>query len=701
MLHFQFKYLFLLFFILIQTYVFGQTDSLKIEDSLKTYSFSKLVITGTKTSKKQSDNSIFVNVLDKKTLDNLQVCNLSDGLKFQSGLRVENDCQTCGYTQLRMNGLAGGYSQILINGRPIFSPLMSLYGLEQLPVNMIEKIEIVRGGGSSIYGSSAIAGTVNVITKLPTNNSFEVNMFNQLIDNKTNDLTINTNSSLVSASKKKGINLYTNFRTRGFYDANNDFFSEIPQLNNIALGSSIFFKPKDNQKLEVNLSYLNEYRMGGEMSNVPIERNEQAEERKHQIFMSSVDYQINFKKNASLILYSAFQKTQRAHYTGSFPDDSLSIIKHLKMPPFGFSNNETFQSGIQFNYKIKNLYKTNMVLTAGAEYLQDFINDKIETYQFLVNQKSKNFGLFIQSDWEIAPQFFILSGVRFDQHNFIKNSIINPRIALLYKRIKNIQLRLNYGEGFRAPQAFDTDLHIAFAGGGISRVQLDPNLKTEQSKSYNFSINYDKPSKSMIYGFTIDAFYTDLNNAFALNSIGTDSFGEVFFKTNNSGANVRGLTLETRLNIKRKIQFESGFTFQKSENMTKITYIDNVAEGRAFLRTPNIYGFSTLNLKLSSKFDLNMNYVFTGRMLAAHFGGAENFKNDSLVKTRAFSEIGFKLNYGITLKNKTNLDVYCGIKNILNAYQKDFDIGKNRDSNYVYGPALPRTIFVGIKWRIE
>ena len=105
-------------------------------------------------------------------LQNVQACNLAEGLSFQSGLRVETNCQTCSYTQLRMNGLPGGYSQILINGRPVFSPLAGLYGMEQIPTNMIDRIEIVRGGGSSLYGSSAVGGVVNVITKLPKKNDY-------------------------------------------------------------------------------------------------------------------------------------------------------------------------------------------------------------------------------------------------------------------------------------------------------------------------------------------------------------------------------------------------------------------------------------------------------------------------------------------------------------------------------------------------
>ena len=127
----------------------------------------EVVITGTKTFKRKTNSPVIVNILNSQALNNVQACNLSDGLKFQPGLRVETDCQTCNYTQLRMNGLAGGYSQILINGRPIFSPLTGLYGLEQIPVNMIDRIETIRGGGSTLYGSSAIGGVVNIITKIP------------------------------------------------------------------------------------------------------------------------------------------------------------------------------------------------------------------------------------------------------------------------------------------------------------------------------------------------------------------------------------------------------------------------------------------------------------------------------------------------------------------------------------------------------
>ena len=105
---------------------------------------------------------LFVNIAEaQKTDANIFGDVQSEGLNFQPGLRIETDCQTCNYSQLRMNGLGGGYSQILINSRPIFSPLTGLYGLEQIPTEMVERIEVVREGASAFYGSSAIGHRSN------------------------------------------------------------------------------------------------------------------------------------------------------------------------------------------------------------------------------------------------------------------------------------------------------------------------------------------------------------------------------------------------------------------------------------------------------------------------------------------------------------------------------------------------------------
>jgi outer membrane receptor for ferrienterochelin and colicins len=663
-------------------------------------SLDEIVITGTKTNKRQTNSPVIVGIINSVTLENVQACNLSEGLKFQPGLRVEPDCQTCNYTQLRMNGLSGGYSQILINGRPIFSPLTGLYGLEQLPTNMIDRIEVVKGGGSSLYGSSAIGGSVNVITKIPKKNSFELNSFYQNINGKSDDIVLSGNASLVSKNKNSGVAFFFNHRAREWYDENGDHYSELPKLENTSFGTNLFFLPNDNEKLEISISNLNEYRYGGEMVSKVAYLSQQSEERTTNVWMGSADYQINFNDdNSSLITYAAWQNTKRKHYTGIYPEEESEIQAHLETPPYGASNVSTLQGGFQLNHKIDDRISGTNTFTLGTEYVYDEVFDKIGTYNYLIDQTTRNFGAFLQSDWELSPSFSLLSGVRMDQHNLIDHLVFNPRLSLLYKYKTNTQFRLSYGTGFRAPQAFDTDLHIAFAGGGISRVLLSPDLAPERSKSYSASINYDKPMEHYIAGFTIEGFYTRLNDAFFLQPIGQDAFGALFEKQNGQGATVKGVTLEVRANFDKKIQLETGFTLQSSSFDHKIEYIDGIEGIKKFTRTPNDYGYATVSFRPNKKFNANFNYVYTGKMIIPHFGGAPNQLTDEMYTSDPFSELSTKIGYTIEFeKIQSNVEFYSGIKNIFNAYQSNFDIGKNRDSNFVFGPSLPRTFYIGMKW---
>ena len=659
-----------------------------------------IVITGTKTFKRQTNSPVIVNVVNSQTLENIQACNLSEGLKFQPGLRVETDCQTCNYTQLRMNGLSGSYSQILINGRPIFSPLTGLYGLEQIPSNMIQRIEVVRGGGSSLYGSSAIGGTVNVITKIPKTNSYTIDYTYQNIGGTTSDHLFNGNTTIVSDQKNSGLSLLFSHRERGLYDHNGDNFSEIPEINNTSLATNFFFIPTENQKLEFSLSNIQEYRYGGERVDKPAFLTEQAEERKHNIWMANADHQINFNNDkSSLITYLAWQHTSRDHYTGIAPEKGTQEYQtFLSNPPYGTSEVTTLNTGVQLNNKINKFISGSNVLTLGLEYIYDDVLDEIPAYSYLIDQQTKNTGLFLQSDWELLPNTTLLSGLRLDKHNLMENLILNPRASLLYKYKENVQLRFNYGTGFRAPQVLDTDLHIAFAGGGVSRVTLDPNLLHESSRSLSASINYDKPMENYIIGFTLETFHNQLTDAFILQPIGEDEFGEQFEKQNGDGATVKGFTLELRGNYNKQIQLEAGFTLQNAKYDNLVEYIDELEGIRQFIRTPNHYGFALLTLTPSARWNTTLNYVFTGSMKVPHFAGAPNQTVDEIIDSPTFSEVSLKTSYDFSIPSvEVNWELYAGVKNIFDAYQDDFDIGKNRDSNFVYGPAQPRTFYVGLK----
>ncbi|WP_291727653.1 TonB-dependent receptor [Bernardetia sp.] len=662
---------------------------------------SQIVVTATRTEKKQTDAAVMVDIIDSKTLVGTQSCNLSEGLKFQAGLRVETDCQTCNYTQLRMNGLAGGYSQILINGRPIFSPLMGLYGMEQLPVNMIERIEIVRGGGSVLYGSSAIGGVVNVITKFPKENNYDLAYTYQNINGQSNDNIITGNGTILNKKENTGVSFFINNRKRDFYDHNEDNFSELPKLENNSFGANLFFRPTENQKLEVSFSSINEYRFGGEMTDKTAHLAEQSEERTHNVLVGNIDYQINFNGgNSSFISYLAAQKTDRKHYTGIIPNqnETEAYQNHLENPPYGTSDNATYQAGFQLNHNLSDFLGTSNILTFGTEYVTDDVLDMIEAYNYEIDQTTRNLGIFLQSDWQITNKLNLLSGLRMDKHNFVENPIFSPRLSFLYKIQPQMQLRVTWSTGFRASQAFDADMHLAFAGGGISRISLAENLKQERSNSFSTSLNYDKATENFIAGFTLEGFYTDLNNAFYLAPLGEDEFGERFEKRNGQGATVQGITLETRANYNKKVQLEVGFTLQSSLFDEPVENIEGLELKREFLRTPNDYGFATLSITPNNRFAINMNAVYTGKMQLVHFAGAPEQAIDEYKTSNPFTEFSFKTSYDFPLKNTdSKLQFFGGIKNLLNAYQDDFDTGKNRDSNYVYGTAAPRIFFVGIR----
>jgi outer membrane receptor for ferrienterochelin and colicins len=663
----------------------------------------EVVITGTKTFKRQTESAVIVGVMDSKAIENIAAQTVSESLNFQPGLRMETDCQTCNYTQLRMNGLGGAYSQILVNSRSVFSPLTGMYGLEQMPTEMVERIEIVRGGASALYGSSAIGGTVNIITRMPQRNSYKVTLNESVVGNSANDFSVNGTLTALSQKRNAGMALYTSHRQREAYDHNGDNFSELPTLNNNSFGLNSFFNLDENQKLEANFSSMHEYRYGGEMKDGPAYLAEQSEERTHDILTGGIDYTLSSAdNNTSFALYAAGQNTDRKHFTGISPDDETEKIEYNNNPPYGTSKNYTFQFGTQLNHTLYDFIQGINVLTFGAEYLIDDVYDEIKTYNYLTDQNTRNFGTFIQSDWAVSQKITLLTGVRADKHNFVDNMIFNPRISFLFKPNTNAQVRLSWSTGFRAPQAFDSDMHIAFAGGGIQTVELAGDLKEEKSQSWTTSLNWDKPTEKHIFGFTLEGFYTTLKDAFVLQEIGTDNDGNSIMEKQNGGnSHVAGSTLELRANYNRKFQAEAGITLQKSLYNNPVQWSEELPGTKEYLRTPNAYGYYTLTWTPTEKFKTTLAGIYTGKMLVPHYGLAGNpgtIPQDVLFESPDFMETNFKISYTATSKRlDSSVEFFGGVGNMFNQYQNDFDSGKYRDSGYIYGPAKPRNFYVGIK----
>lgn len=678
-------------------YIIKGINYLDIELEESSYSLDQIVITGTKTYKRKSDSPVNVDVINNNTLANLLVCNLAEGLNYSTGLRLETDCQTCNYTQLRINGLSGSYSQVLINGRSVFSPLTALYGLEQLPSNMIERIEIVKGGGSSLYGSSAIGGVVNVITKRPLVNSYNVNYNFNVINNLSTDNILSGNSSVV-VSNDIGVSFFVNSRNRQMYDHNDDNYSELPEIRNNTYGINFFYLPKKNHKIEGSIGSVYEYRFGGEMINVAPHIAEQSEERKHNIFLANLDYEINLSSDQSLVSYIAYQNTDRKHYTGIKPiSGTQEEVQFMLNPPYGYSNSQTTQLGLQYN-KNYMLFDQSSSLTFGTEFISDLIYDEINAYNYVVDQSIDNYSSFLQLDLNPFKQLKLLSGLRVDRHSLLDNLVFNPRSSLLISFYDNYKFRFNYGSGFRAPQVFDSDMHMSFAGGGVSRIVLDDLLKEETSNSYSASFSFDKYFVNMVYGITVESFYTRIEGVFTQQYIGEDSFGDIFLKTNGRGALVKGVSADFRLNINEKFQFQSGYTIQDSKFDESILYSEDLEKTDKFLRTPKNYGHMYLTYLFNNKFKLSSDLVYTGSMDLVHYASEYNIRSDEYYKTPDFLTFGLNFSYSDVVKKGMSFEINVGVKNITNSYQNNFDQFKFRDSNFIYGPSLPRTLLFGIKF---
>ncbi len=204
-----------------------------------------------------------VNILNHKLFESVNSTDLAQTLNYQSGLRVENNCQNCGFPQVRINGLEGPYSQILINSRPVVSSLSGVYALEQMPVNMIERIEVVRGGGSALFGANAVGGTINVITRDPITDHFEVGTTISCMNGKSWEQAANANASMIGKDGKYGLALYESYRHRSPYDANGDGFSEIGKLKLNTFGINGYYRLSDTRRISIEYHNTTEFRRGG------------------------------------------------------------------------------------------------------------------------------------------------------------------------------------------------------------------------------------------------------------------------------------------------------------------------------------------------------------------------------------------------------------------------------------------------------
>ena len=442
---------------------------------------------------------------------------------------------------------------------------------------------------------------------------------------------------------------------------------------------------------------MQEFRRGGDMLDRPPHEAHIAEQLQHSIDGGSLKYDY-FSPNEKnrLSVFASAANTDRDSDDGPGNDP---------LTAYGKTTDLTAMGGVQYVHTFDKCLFMPSDLTAGLEYNRDRLKDNMWGYDRHTDQTVKVYSAFLQNEWK-NKHWGILIGGRLDKHNMVDDVIFSPRANLRFNPTDNINLRLSYSSGFRAPQAFDEDMHIENVGGTVAMIERAKDLKEEKSQSFSASADMYHRFGAFQTNLLVEGFYTRLTDVFVLGGPFDRGDGVlVKIRSNGPGAKVMGLTLEGKIAYLSLLQIQAGLTLQRSRYDEPHKWHDDAPAERKIFRTPDIYGYFTATYTPVKPLSIALSGTYTGSMLVQRMDiSAENVamgdmpeRKAEAIRTPRFFDMGVKIAYDFKLYKTVDLQLSGGVQNIFEAYQKDFDRGANRDSNYIYGPSLPRSFFAGVK----
>jgi len=674
-----------------------------------------VVVTGTTLERALEDAPVRTQVVDREDVEQRKARNLAEALNYTTGVRVESNCQNCGFTQLRLNGLDGAYTQVLIDGLPSFSGLAGVYGLEQLPAEMIERVEIVKGGGSSLYGPSAVAGVINIITRKPRENFFSSLASVDLISLEAPDLRLSADGGVVSRNGRVAAHVFANRRRRGDLDLSGDGFTELTILDQFSGGANVFVTPFDGAELRVSFLALQEYRRGGDALELPAHQAAIAEE----IDTSRIQGDVRFKHEVSDLLtyhlgYVIAYTDRRSYYGGGgdvvpvAPGPGEPVTQEylddlearaVALGGYGRTRNPLHVADAHVDLSFDALGP--QVLTIGAQANIDDVTDRYLGYDRVIDDTFSVIGAYAQHDWIFADWGESVIGVRVDQHSELENPIASPRLALMLRPSDSVRLRTAYATGFRAPQAFDEDLHIDTVGGAARLIENDPDLVAERSQSIAQQVAYKTElSSDVALSLGANGYLNRLANAFVLNERDDPTTPEEeVIRENRGTTTVIGAEVEASLEAPLWAA-RAGWTLERARNDEPD---EDFGRNRIF-RTPFHYGYVEGVFKRGG-LELQSGIEFTGPMLVPRFD--EDANPLTVIDSPWFASWNVNVSYASLTFGALVFEPFLGVRNLLDSRQgapnvfgpgsTEFSNGATRDSDFVFGPIQPRTVFAGVK----
>lgn len=665
----------------------------------------QVVVTATQHATTRSEAPTAVGIIDNKQMEATNAVSLGEALCFSTGLRVENTCQNCGANEVRINGLGQAYSQILIDSRPVNSALADIYLLDQLPTALIDRIEVLRGGGSALYGSNAIAGIINVITREPRNNSASVGNTTHLIGGKSWDFSNSFNASLVSDDRRAGIAVFGHTRQREPYDHNGDGYSEIGKLKGHMVGFRGYLRTSGFSKLNLEYHNIHDFRRGGDRFDLPSPMAHISEGGEHDIHSANLKWDwlpASGIRHASL--FASLQHVDRQSYYGE-RDDSEPFGT-----AYGYTQDLTLNFGALYSRHFDTLWFLPAEFTAGVEHTLDRLKDHTIDDPDTLRQNIGIISAYLQNEWKNS-RWGILIGGRMDKHTMIEAPVISPRLNLRYAPSDHLALRISYASGFRAPQVYDEDLHVGAVNGELYKITNAPSLRMERSHSLTSSANICLHHGSLEADLLVEVFYTRINDAFVNELLFDDTTNGYlhYERRNTDGAEVMGLNIELDISPFETMRLQLGGTLQCSRYTGLGKEWEEGQYEHRMERTPDLYAYLTGTYNPTKHLTITATGTFTGPMLVYHHEATEEASDESKhgeeghvhkVITPAFLDLSLKAAYRIPFGERTELELSIGIQNFLDSYQHDLDSGPERDAAFIYGPAIPRTIFFGAKLTI-
>lgn len=583
----------------------------------------EVVLTGTLKPVSRLETPVPVEVYTATFFKKNPTSNIFEALQNVNGVRPQLNCNICNTGDIHINGLEGPYTMVTIDGMPIVSGLSTVYGLSGIPNSLIERVEIVKGPASSLYGSEAVGGLINIITKSPERapkfytDIFTTSWLETNIDIGTKfKLSKKTNSLL-------GINY---FKYDNPIDNNKDNFTDITLQDRISVFNKISIERNSGKELSFAGRFFYEDRWGGEM-------------QWNKSFRGGTDiygesiYTNRYELLGKYQLPIAENVTTAFSYTNHNQNSVYGDVFFLAQQEIAFAQ-------MTWDKKIK-----NHDFLLGTAYRYQFYNDN--TTATIQPNKSKITSLFVQDEISFNEKQSLLLGSRYD-YNSIHGSIITPRIAYKYKPTSNDIFRINAGTGFRIVNLF-TEEHAALTGS--RDVIIRENLNPE--KSYNININYLKKfeiANSVHTVLEFSSWYTHFDNQI-LPDYDTNP-NQIIYANLNGYSKTYGITANAEFIFPFGLKTMAGITALESKNKR-----DGIVSSPILTEKFSATWGITYDIP---KWFLSIDY--TGNL----YGPMRLPLLGDLDPRREYSPFWSIQNIQVTYKKINRLEIYVGIKNLLN-----------------------------------